>query len=103
MRISNAVISLIDHTGIYEMPNICEDMLPNPRSLSTNLVNDENSTDPTKTMMMAYWTIFIGHDLSHTAVSTTGIHIKHINIYKLIDLINANVRLLNPKGKRTDL
>jgi len=63
--------------------------LPNPRSLSINLVNDENSIDQAKTMMMAYWTIFIGHDLSHTAVSSMGIYITHnhlyIYIYKLID------------------
>lgn len=51
--------------------------LPNPRLLSSNLVDDKNWTDDTKTMMMAYWTIFIGHDLSHTAVSTIGKHNKH--------------------------
>jgi len=78
------VISLIDHTGVSKMPNIDEEMLPNPRLLSTNFVKDENSSDHTKTMMMAYWAMFIGHDLSHTAVSTMGIHIKHITVYKLI-------------------
>jgi len=80
------VILLIVHfAGVYEMPNINEEMLPNPRFLSTNLVKDENSTDPTKTIMMAYWSLFVGHDLSHTAVSTMGIHIKHITVNKLID------------------
>ncbi|KAF0746289.1 Uncharacterized protein FWK35_00020149, partial [Aphis craccivora] len=44
--------------------------LPNSRELSTGLVNDENSPDSVKTIAMAYWTIFIGHDLSHTAVSS---------------------------------
>ncbi|VVC41836.1 Hypothetical protein CINCED_3A019850 [Cinara cedri] len=44
--------------------------LPNSRELSTGLVNDENSPDSTKTIAMAFWTIFIGHDLSHTAVSS---------------------------------
>jgi len=78
------VISLIDHTGVYEMPNINEQMLPNPRSVSTHFVKDENSPDQTKTMMMAYWAMFIGHDLSHTAVSTMGINIKHITMYKMI-------------------
>ncbi|XP_060858578.1 peroxidase-like [Metopolophium dirhodum] len=58
--------------GVYEMPNINEKKLPNPRSVSSSLVKDEDSPDLTKTMMMAYWTMFIGHDLSHTAVSTMG-------------------------------
>lgn len=44
--------------------------IPNSRELSTNLVNDENSPDSVKTIAMAFWTIFIGHDLSHTAVSS---------------------------------
>lgn len=44
--------------------------LPNSRELSSSLVNDENSPDSTKTIAMAFWTIFIGHDLSHTAVSS---------------------------------
>jgi len=70
----NNVISLIDYTGVNEMPNIYENNLPNPRSLSTYFVKDENLTDHTKTMMMAYWAMFIGHDLSHTAVSTMGNH-----------------------------
>jgi len=78
------VISLIDHTGVYEMPNFYDEMLPNPRSVSTIFVKDKNSTDHKKTLMMAYWAMFIGHDLSHTAVSTMGIHIKHINVYKFI-------------------
>jgi len=69
------IILLIDHLGVYEMPNIYEDMPPNPRSLSINLVKDEDSPDNTKTMMMAYWAIFIGHDLSHTVVSSMGKHI----------------------------
>jgi len=55
------------------MPNNNDEMLPNPRLISTNLVKDEDSPDNTKTMMMAYWSMFIGHDLSHTAVSTMGI------------------------------
>ncbi|CAI6355783.1 unnamed protein product [Macrosiphum euphorbiae] len=65
--------------GLYEMPNINEEMLPNPRTLSTNLVKDEDSSDPTKSMMMAYWTMFIGHDLSHTTVSTMGKENKFVN------------------------
>lgn len=44
--------------------------LPNPRELSTGLVKDENSPDSVKTIAMAFWTMFIGHDLSHTAVSS---------------------------------
>lgn len=42
---------------------------PNPRKLSTSLVRDINSADTDKTMAIAIWTIFIGHDLSHTAIS----------------------------------
>eukprot|EP00102_Acyrthosiphon_pisum_P026317 XP_016663527.1 PREDICTED: peroxidase-like [Acyrthosiphon pisum] len=58
--------------GISEMPNFYEKKLPDPRLVSTTLVKDEDSPDHTKTMMMAYWAMFIGHDLSHTAVSTMG-------------------------------
>lgn len=68
------------------MPNIYEGKLPNPRLLSTNLVKDEDSTDPKISMMLPYWAIFIGHDLSQTAFSTIGNLIKHITLYKLIDL-----------------
>ncbi|XP_060857239.1 peroxidase-like isoform X2 [Metopolophium dirhodum] len=42
---------------------------PSPRSLSVEFVKDEHSPDDFKTMAMAYWTIFVGHDLSHTAMS----------------------------------
>jgi len=77
------MISLIDHIiGIYEMPNIYENKLPNPRSLSTYFIKDENLADLKKTTMMAYWAIFISHDLSHTAVSTFG---THITLNNLID------------------
>jgi len=48
---------------------------PNVRKLSLGLINDENSPDDFKTMTMAYWTIFIGHDLSHTAIS--GMSMSH--------------------------
>ncbi|KAL4103574.1 hypothetical protein QTP88_018935 [Uroleucon formosanum] len=65
--------------GIYEMPNNNEDTLPNPRLISTNLVKDEDSPDNTKTMMMAYWSMFIGHDLSHTAFSTIGKENRFVN------------------------
>jgi len=74
---SNAVILLIVHTGIYNM----SEELPNPRSLSIHLVNDEDSIDQAKTMMMAYWAIFIGHDLSQTVASTMGKNIKLITFY----------------------
>ncbi|XP_003241493.3 peroxidase-like [Acyrthosiphon pisum] len=43
--------------------------LTSPRNLSVEFVKDEHSQDDFKTMAMAYWTIFIGHDLSHTAMS----------------------------------
>lgn len=52
--------------------------LPNSRELSTNLVNDENSPDHVRTIAMAFWTIFIGHDLSHTAVSSMCKTILHL-------------------------
>ncbi|XP_060859433.1 LOW QUALITY PROTEIN: peroxidase-like [Metopolophium dirhodum] len=45
------------------------DITPNPRRLSVAFVRDEHSPDDFKTMAMAYWTIFVGHDLSHTAIS----------------------------------
>lgn len=53
------------HTGLSSIRE-----RPNPRELSTGLVNDENSPDSVKTIAMAFWTVFIGHDLSHTAVSS---------------------------------
>ncbi|XP_029341297.1 peroxidase-like [Acyrthosiphon pisum] len=65
--------------GVYKMPNIYEELLPNPRSVSTSFVKDENSTDQTKTMMMAYWALFIGHDLSHTPFSTMGKDNRFVN------------------------
>jgi len=55
------------YTGVFNDYTIYSP--PNARKLSVALVNDENSPDDLKTMTMAYWTIFIGHDLSHTAIS----------------------------------
>ncbi|XP_060859778.1 peroxidase-like isoform X3 [Metopolophium dirhodum] len=86
--------------GVYEMPNIYEEMLPNPRSVSTNFVKDENSPDKTKSMMMAYWAMFIGHDLSHTAVSTMGKENRFVNCCdkdKSIQYsLNKNMRSCKP-------
>lgn len=45
---------------------------PNPRVLSNNFLNDGDSADSEITMAMAIWTIFIGHDLAHTGVTTMG-------------------------------
>ncbi|XP_050520848.1 peroxidase-like [Daktulosphaira vitifoliae] len=44
--------------------------LPSPRILSNSLVDSDNSPDNFKTLALAFWTIFIGHDLSHTAVTS---------------------------------
>ncbi|XP_025190404.1 peroxidase-like [Melanaphis sacchari] len=52
--------------GVYRVTQ----KLPNPRILRNELVVDEDSPDPLKTMVMAYWTIFIRHDLSHTVISS---------------------------------
>ncbi|XP_022171594.1 peroxidase-like [Myzus persicae] len=86
--------------GVSEMPNIYEQRLPNPRLLSTNLVKYGNSTDPIKSMMMPYWAIFIGHDLSHTAFSTMGKENKFVNCChkdKSIQYtMNKNVRSCKP-------
>ncbi|KAL5236598.1 hypothetical protein ACI65C_004008, partial [Semiaphis heraclei] len=57
----NSLHSIFDEYSIH--------FPPNPRKLSVALVDDKNSPDDFKTMAMAYWTIFIGHDLSHTAIS----------------------------------
>jgi len=62
------VNSLIDHAGIREI----SEKLPNPRKLSTSLVNDEQSPDDEKSIAMAYWTIFVGHDISRTAIYKSG-------------------------------
>lgn len=62
--------------------------LPNPRDLSSSLVTvesvycEEKSVDSVKTIAMAYWMMFIGHDLSHTVVSSQR-RIKHIIIYRV--------------------
>ncbi|XP_060876033.1 peroxidase-like [Metopolophium dirhodum] len=86
--------------GVYEMPNINDEQLPNPRLLSTNLVKDEYSPDLTKTMMVAYWSIFIGHDLSHTTVSTMGKDNRFVNCCdkdKSIQYsLNKNIRSCKP-------
>ncbi|XP_022164640.1 peroxidase-like [Myzus persicae] len=65
--------------------------LPNSRELSTGLVNDENSPDSVKTIAMAYWTIFIGHDLSHTAVSSM------LKTNKSVDCCNENGMKQSPR------
>ncbi|XP_029348712.1 peroxidasin-like [Acyrthosiphon pisum] len=77
--------------GISEMPNFYEKKLPDPRLVSTTLVKDEDSPDHTKTMMMAYWAMFIGHDLSHTAVSTMGMHIKHLTMNQATHYLDASM------------
>ncbi|XP_029341799.1 peroxidase-like [Acyrthosiphon pisum] len=86
--------------GVYEMPNTYEEMLPNPRTVSTNFVKDENSSDSTKTMMMAYWAMFIGHDLSHTAVSTMGKEKRFVNCCdkdkSIQSSLNKNIRSCKP-------
>lgn len=60
--------------GINEIKN-----LPNPRKLSTSLVDDVNLPDKTKTIAMAYWGTFISHDLSKTAITYMR-KIKNITI-----------------------
>lgn len=63
----NAVILLFVHTGVIMVNELYR--TPFARKLSIAFVNDENSPDDFKTMAMAYWAIFVGHDLSHTAMS----------------------------------
>lgn len=45
-------------------------MFPNPRELSTGLVKNEKYLEFDKTIAMTIWGIFIGHDLTHTGVSS---------------------------------
>lgn len=45
--------------------------LPNARWLSVGLVTRKCSLSKEKTMSMAIWAAFIGHDMIHTALSTT--------------------------------
>lgn len=52
---------------------------PNARKLSTNLVNNAQAPDRVKTFAMAYWAIFISHDLSHTVVSSMRKNIINYN------------------------
>lgn len=81
----NAVIYLIIHTGVDTVRTID---LPRPRFMSNIFSNEEHKPDPVKTMAMAYWTMFIGHDLSHTAMSIMS-RIKYITVYIYI-LIGRN-------------
>lgn len=46
--------------------------LPNPRELSHAFVTRTCSLNSQKTMAMAIWATFIAHDMTHTAISTTG-------------------------------
>lgn len=45
---------------------------PNPRKLSNSFLRDGDLPDSEITMAMAIWTVFIGHDLAHTAVTSMG-------------------------------
>eukprot|EP00102_Acyrthosiphon_pisum_P011023 XP_008179580.2 PREDICTED: peroxidase-like [Acyrthosiphon pisum] len=63
---------------------------PSPRRLSVEFVKDEHSSDDFKTMAMAYWTIFVGHDLSHTAIS------RMMNSYNSVSCCNENRKELSP-------
>jgi len=70
------VIYLIVHTGVNTVRTIG---LPRPRYLSNVFVKEDQTPDPIKTMAMAYWMIFIGHDISHTVMSNMS-KIKYIKV-----------------------
>ncbi|XP_022181950.1 peroxidase-like isoform X2 [Myzus persicae] len=53
--------------------------LPIPRDISIAPSTNLRFTDPLKTIAMAYWTVFIGHDLSHTAMSNMRKSKKVVN------------------------
>ncbi|XP_050443541.1 peroxidase-like [Adelges cooleyi] len=65
--------------------------LPNPRVLSNNFVDDGNSPENFKTLAMALWTIFVGHDLSHTAVTSM------LKTNKSVDCCSENGVKLAPR------
>jgi len=76
------MISFTVHTEVSE--DSFSTYRPSPRILSVEFVKDEDSPDYFKTMAMAYWTIFVGHDLSHTAVSRMSrinTTLNHIILY----------------------
>lgn len=70
-------IYLIVHTGVNTVRTI---NLPKARYLSNALATEDHTPDPVKTIAMAYWAIFIGHDLSHTAMSNMS-RIIYITVY----------------------
>ncbi|XP_060845760.1 peroxidase-like [Rhopalosiphum padi] len=74
--------------------------LPNPRKISMGLVGHEQSPDDIKSMAMAYWGIFIGHDLSRTAVSSMGTNNTFVrccnNNGSLHIKVNEYVKSCNP-------
>jgi hypothetical protein len=47
-------------------------LLPNPRELSNSLAEYKYHIDTDRTMAVGIWALFIGHDMSHTAVSSSG-------------------------------
>ncbi|CAI6372862.1 unnamed protein product [Macrosiphum euphorbiae] len=69
--------------------------LPSPRRLSVEFVRDEHSPDDLKTMAMAYWTIFVGHDLSHTAISIM------MNSYKSVRCCSDSRSRLSPRYRNS--
>lgn len=75
------MIYLIVHKGVNTVRTIG---LPIPRYLSNVFVHEDQTPDPIKTMAMAYWMIFIGHDLSHTVMSNMS-KTKYIKAYIYID------------------
>ncbi|XP_029341678.1 uncharacterized protein LOC100571224 isoform X2 [Acyrthosiphon pisum] len=76
------------------IPEVSEDSFssyrPSPRRLSVEFVKDEYSPDDFKTMAMAYWMIFVGHDLSHTAIS------RMMNSNNSVSCCNKNRMELRP-------
>lgn len=71
-------------TGISDM----NDMLPNPRELSYSLVTDSDENDnyntfdfSDKTMAVGIWALFIGQDMSHTVVSSSGMANELLNYH----------------------
>ncbi|XP_060859345.1 uncharacterized protein LOC132936605 [Metopolophium dirhodum] len=70
---------------------------PSPRKLRVEFVKDEHSPDYFKTMAIAYWTIFVGHDLSHAEIS------RMMNSNKSVSCCSNSRKELMPRDIHLEL
>lgn len=69
-------------------------LLPSPRELSNSLAENKYYVDARRTMAVGIWALFIGYDMSHTAVSLAG------KANKTVDRLHGKIRnrVRTPRG-----